>query len=178
MSRGPKTELSEKHWKALSLLEEGRLSFSEIAKEMGWSYDYFYDLETGNTEKGGNTAELFRAESQKIEAKRNKEIKTITNANTLTAQKIISRVLDELTQKKKLDSGEKRLVSLYTNALSKCQPNVSIGSVAFSYVKGLTAEEMIHEFKRLKGIAESSFDRRRVLDASKGATGDLSEVNE
>jgi len=162
---GKPGQLSEKHWKALALFEEGNLSRKEIAEAIGVSYDYLSELCSGDTSKAGQVAGLFKAEYLKIQKKHQEETKLLIEENTLSAQLAIKRVLDELLLKKKLTSEDKKLISMYTNALAKCQPNVSVGSVSFSYVKGMTPEELIHEFKRLKSIAESSFDRRAIPDS-------------
>ena len=55
---GPRGKLSEKHWQAIKLLRSG-ISRKEVAALMGWSYDYFKDLCSGDVSKCGFTAELF-----------------------------------------------------------------------------------------------------------------------
>lgn len=157
--------LSEKHWKALELFDQGNLSRKDIATACGWSYDYITDLCSGDTGKAGMVAGLFKAEYLKIQKKTADETKQLLEENTKLAQTLIYKVLDDLNKKKKQTPEDKKIISMYTNALAKCQPNVSIGKLEFSYVRGMTPEELIHEFKRLKSIAESSFDRRRVSDS-------------
>ena len=173
-----KTQLTDVHWKALELLEAGTLSLADIATECGWSKDFFYDLKSGNIAKCGYIADVFNKEWKQIEVKRDSTIKKLVKENTESAQLLIKQVLAELKLKKKLDSEEKKLVSMYTNALAKCTPSVSIGSLSYSYTKGLNPEDLIREFKRLETIASQSFNRRGVPEASEGGAGTLSGVDE
>jgi len=173
-----RAELNEKHWQALRLVEEGNLNYKEIAAQIGWSEDHFQDLRAGDIKKCGYTAELFKKEFKKVEVKRDENIKRLVRENTASAQELIKSVLAELKTKKKLAPEEKKLLSMYTNALAKCTPSVSVKSLSYSYTQGLNPEELIHEFKRLKTIAEQSFDRRRVSEPEEGRSGDVSAVDE
>jgi hypothetical protein len=161
---GKPGELSEKHWKALALFEQGNLSRKEVAAEIGVGYEYLNDLCQGNVGSAGQVALLFKEEYLKIQKKTQEETKSLLETNTKLAQKLIYKVLEDLNKKKRQTPEDKKIISMYTNALAKCTPNVSIGTLAFSYTKGMTPEELIHEFTRLKGCAESSFNRRRVQD--------------
>ena len=173
-----KTRLTETHLQALKLLEEGNLNFNEIAEKCGWSRDFFYYLRSGNIEKCGYIADVFQKEWKQIEVKRDSAIKALVKENSLLAQDLIRTTLTELKSKSRRTLDEKKLLGTLTNALSKCTPSVSVGSLSLSYTKGYTPEEMIHEFKRLKTIAESSFDRRGVSEAASGGSGDISASNE
>ena len=154
-----KTELSEKHWKALKLAEEGSLNIGEICKEMGWDEKYYYNLRTGNIEGAGYISELFSREYKKIEGKRDQTIKTLVKENTVAAQELIKRTLAELKSRKLLTLDENKLLGTLTNALGKHSPVVSKAGSSYNYVKALTSEDLLREFKRLKAIAEQSFDR-------------------
>jgi len=173
-----KTQLSEKHWQALKLLEGSEVMRKDVAKACGWTPNHLDQLCSGNIEKCGNTATLFKMEYLKIAVKNAEETKLLVKENVKAAQSLIKRVLAEFSQKKKLDKEDKKLLSMYTNALSKCQPNVSIGKLSYSYTKGLTPEELIHEFKRLKAISEGSSDSRGVSETLTAGSGELSEVDE
>ena len=61
-----KSDLAEKHWEALRLLEEGGRTMKEIARTVGIDYQYFQDLYSGDTEKAGRIAAVFQAEVKKI----------------------------------------------------------------------------------------------------------------
>ena len=98
-------------------------------------------------------------------------------ANDITAPLAIE-VFDEIGGKKNKTPEDKKILSMYTNAIAKCKPATNIKNLSFSYTKGLDAEELMHEFKRLTTIAESSFDRRAVSEAPEGRAGALSEVDE
>lgn len=173
-----KSELNEKHWQALRLFEEGKLTRNEIAKTMGWSRDHIDHLCSGSVAACGVSATLFKAELGKIEKKRDDTIKSLVKSNTEKAQKLISVVFSDIESKKKITAEDRKILSMYTNALSKFQPTVNIKNLSYSYTKGLTAEELIHEFKRLKTDSEASFNRGRVQEAAEGGTRELPEVAE
>lgn len=158
------TVLNEKHWKALELLGQD-MSRENVAKTLGWSKGYLDRLCTGDTRRTSNAAPLFKAEYLRTQLKNAEETKKLTAANMRMAQKLIGEVFAEINQKKVKTDEDKALLSKYTNAIAKCQPNVNIKNLSYSYTKGLTAEELVHEFKRLKTVAESSFDARKTIPA-------------
>ena len=164
----PRKDLTEKHWQALKLIEAGELSRKDIAAKMGWTSAYFVDMCNGNIQNIGYTADLFKKEIEKIETKRDGNIKTLVKENIETAQTLIRRTLKELKSKKRLSHEEKKLLGTLNNSLNKSTPSVSIKSLSYSYTKGLTAEELIHEFSRLRSIAESSFDKQMSLENEQG----------
>lgn len=176
--RPQRTELSEKHWQAIKLSEDGTLNYGEIAEKVGWSREYFYELRSGNVEVAGAIAPLFQQEYKKVEEKRDINIRRLVKENTEVAQSIIKEDLAELKSKKKRTLEEKKLIGTLQNALSKCTPSVSVGSVSFSYVQGLNAEDLLRECRRLKGIAEQSFNRSRGSVPSSEGSGSLGTVSE
>lgn len=173
-----RAELNEKHWEALRLMREGKLTHKQIAAHVGWSVNYFQDLVQGKVDKCGYTAELFQKEIKEIEKDLVKNIKYMTKENLSLALFEINRILKQLRDKKKLSFDDQKIIASLTTVLSKTTPQVEIGSVSYQYTKGLTPEELIHEFKRLKGIAESSFDRKGISGSQQGEPGRLPEVDE
>ena len=171
------TKLSEKHWKVLEMLDND-MSRADVAKDVGWTKNHLDHLCVGSVEKAGGVATLFKAEYLKIQAKIANETDTLLKSNLKTAQKLMKEVFTDIGSRKKKTDADKKILSMYTNAIAKCQPNVNIKNLSYSYTKGLNAEELMHEFKRLKGIAESSFERGGVPETSPGGAGDVSEVNE
>ena len=171
-----KTELSEKHWQMLKLLED--LPRKEVAEAIGISADHLDRLCCGNIEKCGYTATLFKKEYLKLQTKQAEETKHLVVQNTKTAQKLIARVFDDIHVKKTISAEDRKILSMYTNALSKFIPSVNIKNLSYSYTKGLTAEEMIHEFKRLKTVAESSFERGGISETPEGRARGISEAAE
>jgi len=169
------TKLSEKHWKVLKMLED--MSREDAAREIGWKKDHIDKLCVGSVSAGG-VATLFKVEYLKLQTKQAEETKHLISQNTKMAQKLIGRVFDCINKKKKVSPEDQKILSLYTNALAKFTPTVNVKNLSYSYTKGLNAEELVHEFKRLKTIAESSFDRGRVPEVAKGRAGELSEVDE
>ena len=169
--------LTEKHWKALKLLEQSKTR-KDIADALGFSVGYLEALCSGDVRKGGAVATLFKAEYQKGLAKAKDETDRLIRQNLNTAQKLIAEVFVEIGDKGKKSQEDKKLLSMYTNAIAKCQPAQNIKNLSFSYTKGLLPEELIHEFKRLKTIAESSFERGAVREAPEGRAGDVPQIDE
>ena len=176
--RPRRTELSEDMWRSLKLVEDGEINIGEICKEMGWDPKYFYNLRVGNVEKAGSIATLFSEEFKKAEEKRDKETRLMLKQNIATAQKLLTRILKDYSGQKKIEREDKKLIGTLTNCLNNCTPSVTIKSTSFNYVQGLNPQDLISEFKRLKGIAESSFNRERVSAASAGGSGRLPEIDE
>lgn len=170
------TKLSEKHWQVLKMLED--MTRADAADAIGWTKNHLDHLCTGSVEKAGGVATLFKKEYLKIQAKQSEETKQLVAQNTKTAQRLIARVFNDIESKKKVTPEDKKILSMYTNALSKFTPTVNVKNLSYSYTKGLTAEELVHEFKRLKTIAESSFDRGGLPEAPEGRTGDISSFDE
>ena len=161
------TILSEKHWKVLEMLSND-VSRKDAAEKIGWTKDHLDKLCAGNTEKAGGVACLFKAEYNKIKVKSKKETNDLIDSNLKLSQKLMREVFDEIGKKKHKTDADKKILSMYTNAIAKCQPNVNIKNLSYSYTKGLSAEELVHEFKRLKTIAESSFEREGIPEPSQG----------
>jgi len=171
------TKLSEKHWKVLRMLEND-VSRKEVATSIGWTYDHVKKLCAGNTEKAGGVAILFKAEYEKICVKSKAETDKLVQSNLKIAQRLMREVFEDISKKKKKTDNDKKILSLYTNAIAKCQPSVNIKNLSYSYTKGLSAEELVHEFKRLKTVAEASFDRGAISKAAKGRTRNVPKVDE
>lgn len=178
MGRRPATELSEKHWKALRMFEEGGHSRQEIAKAIELNYDSLSELIRGDIHNAGQIADLFKKEWLKIEEKRDENIKSLVKENTEDVQFLIKKVVTELKSKDILTGEEKKLLNMYNNSLNNSVPAVSIKNLSYSYTQGLTVEDLLHEFTRLKNIAESSFNRRRVQDPGETGPGSLSAGDE
>ena len=171
------TKLSEKHWKVLEMLDND-MSRKDSAEAIGWKKQHLDYLCVGNVEKAGGVATLFKTEYMKIATKNAGETDTLLKQNLKLSQKLMREVFDEIKSKKKKSDADKKILSMYTNAIAKCQPSVNIKNLSYSYTKGLSAEELMHEFKRLKTIAESSFDRGGLPEVAKGGTRELPEADE
>jgi len=171
------TKLSEKHWKVLEMFDND-MTREDAAKAIGWTKKHLDRLCVGNVELAGGVASLFKAEYMKIQKKIANETDTLLKSNLKMAQKLMKEVFTEISNKKKKTDADKKILSMYTNAIAKCQPAVNIKNLSYSYTKGLTAEELVHEFKRLKTVAESSFDRGGLPETAEGRAGELSEVDE
>jgi len=92
--------LTEKHWKALALLDQSK-SRKDIADELGFSVSYLEALCIGDTRKGGAVATLFKAEYRKNLAKAKEETDRLIRQNLQTSQKLMAEVFDEIQRTKK-----------------------------------------------------------------------------
>ena len=171
------TKLSEKHWQVLEMLGND-MPRKKAAESIGWTVDHLKHLCIGDTQRAGGVATLFKQEYLKGVQKSAEETKKLIQANVKTAQGLIAEVFAEIKGKKKKTDADKKLLSLYTNALAKFTPAVNVKNLSYSYTKGLLPEELVHEFKRLKTIAESSFDRGSIPEIAQGRARELSEVDE
>ena len=171
------TKLSEKHWQALDLLSKGKPR-KEVAVTLGWKQNHVDQLCLGNVQQAGGVASLFKTEYIKGQAKAAEDTQKLIKLNLKKAHDLMGTVLDEISQKKKKTAEDKKIISMYSNAIAKSQPSVNIKNLSYSYTKGLSAEELVHEFTRLKGVAESSFNREAVPSSSERRAGELLEVDE
>ena len=167
--------LNEKHWKALQLIEAGVLSLKSIAEQCGWSADYMYDLYEGEA-KVGKIGELFKTELRKLEKKNTDKIKTLTKENKSLALRLMNDFLRRKATAEYLSDDDSKLVCGVFNAIAKASPNVEINSSSWSYTKGLTSEELVHEFNKLRSLAEGAPKRRGVPEAGQGRAGVLSAL--
>ena len=162
-----RSKLTEKHWQAIKLLEQG-LSRKETAVQMGWSYDYFKDLCAGDIAKAGFTAELFSREVKKIDKIRDESTRALVKENIFLVQTEIGRLLKDIKAKKKLSLDDKKLIASLNNSLNKSTPPHEGGNLSLSYTKGLSAEELLLEYKKMKSIVEGNIDSRSKLKEDGG----------
>lgn len=178
MAGKPKTDLSEKQLKALSLFEAGGKDRKQIAQESGVGLEWLNDLCAGKTNKVGQVAALFKKEYDKIAEKRDENIRALSRESTEVALYNILSDLKEIKDKRiageSIAYEDKKLSGTLLNAISNNTPAVNIKNLSYSYRTGMTPEEMIHEFVRLKSVAEASFNRRRVQATGEGRPGELS----
>lgn len=180
MAGRPRGELTEKHWKALKLFEAGK-SAKEVAAAIEVSTNYLEYLCYGNIQKGGYVADLFKKEYQKINVNRDERLKSLKSLATEIALTNIISTLTKIKDKEvseELSQEEKKMSGTLLNAISNLTPLVDVKSLSYSYIDGMTPEELIHEFTRLKSIAENSFNRRPVRKSPDGGSEELSEGDE
>lgn len=172
MAGKPKTELSEKQWKAIKMFESGA-GRSDIEKALGFSDSYLSALIQGDISKAGQVADLFKKEWQKIDDKRDQRIKDLIKENTELVQSQLKRVAKEVVSKKKLTATEKHWLIKANTSLTGNKPSVNIKSLSYSYTQGLSVEDLFHEYQRLTAIAEESFKRRPVQSIEPAGPGCL-----
>lgn len=159
--------LPEKYRKSLSLLEDGNLSYGEIADQCGIARDTLYELIEGRVERHADIGDKFTAALNEINKRRDREIRDLLKKNKKGVLYIIDKWICD-NKNKKDHSKVMSTVCAVGNVLSKSTPNVEIGS--FVYQKGLSAEDIYGEFKRLTAIAS---DRGTVPGAAEGRTGEI-----
>lgn len=169
--------LNDKHWEALRLLEEGKLKIKDIAKQCGWSASYMYDMVEGK-DNCGKIGELFTQELKKLETINSNKIKRLLKDNKQLAMTVLSDYLRDKVAKGSIDDNEAKVVSTIVGSLGKMSPSVEVGSMQWNYTKGLTAEELVHEFNKLKSLAEGAPKLRGVPEANAGRPGVLSVLAE
>lgn len=165
------TQLSPKHWKALDLLEEGLLSVKEIAKIVGWSQWTLYELMSGNIQKTGTLGELFFSELKKMHARNVSKVKHLAKDNQKLALIKLNERLRLLKGRTPTEDITKEICKIIVS-IGKIVPNVEINQ-SYSFTKGMTPEELIHEFSRLKSVAESTLIGKGVQSPSAGGAGAL-----
>lgn len=174
MSRTKNPVLSEKHLKALSLIERGEFSLDSVAKQVGWKPDHLYKLYGGDVSSCGSVASLFEAEVLKIDKVKTQKVNELMKTSKTLAMEQIVRILDDYKHKQRLSEDDKRIIANLTNAIAKATPSVKINSLSYSYTTGYTPEQLIYEFKRLQTLAGSSSNRGAVSGTSEGGTGEIS----
>lgn len=162
--------LDPKYLKALSLLEAGNLTYREIAKQCSINIDTFYHLIEGDYKDSSAIQAKFSAALSEIHKRRDKEIRDLVKKNKKQTHELIDRWLIDQKGRKKVTNKLMPTIVSVANALAKSTPNVEIGS--FSYTKGLSAEDLVNEWKRLQGIGRGSANRNRVPGFTAGGEGE------
>jgi hypothetical protein len=162
--------LPPKYQKALALISTGSLTLGEVAKQAGLADKTLYNLVEGADVHKSESGRLFFEEYKKIEKDRDREIRNLIKGNKKKVHQIISKWLEANQNKPKVDKSLMSTAVSVANVLAKSTPNVEIGS--FSYTKGLSAEDLFSEFKRLKGLAEVGVNRSRVSGVAEGGAGE------
>lgn len=163
----PKYELNDKALQALELYKTRTLTNKQIAEKVGWSEDHIVKMIAGDTATCGSSALLFSEQVKEIDREQAAHIKKLTKT---TREAILAKFEEfALSYKSKKTNREarKEMVSIM-NAIGKITPNVEIGS--FSYTQGLSAEDLVNEFRRLKGMGS---DGRGVLPAFQRESGEI-----
>ena len=175
MSKKPGTvKLTEDHRKALQLIENGNLSINQIADECNVPRETLIMLISGNTELTGVTGELFKSELSKIHQRNVKYVKRLFKENQKLGLAKLNERLRFLMNEPADENTTYELCKIMS-ALGKAGPAVEISNTSYSITKGMTAEELIHEFNRLETLAKSTLDGGRVSSFAERGTGELLE---
>ena len=165
----PEVKLGEKHYKLLHFVKTNSYSTSELAEMSGFTEDYVNDLLIG-APVTGQTGVLFQAELKKID----KEVEQrISRKTSFVREKLINKLTQwvnacgggaDLDTKTK----HKCLVDAI-NAINKAMP-YQVNIENYTWKEGMTTEEAVNEFKRIKNLAAAASIRRRVSEfAASGA---------
>ena len=176
MANTKATQLSPKHWKALELIEEGLLPIRQIAKLVGWSEWTLYELMSGNIQKTGTLGELFFSELKKLHARNVSKVKHLAKDNQRLALIKLNERLRDLKSQPPTETITKEICKIIVS-IGKIVPNVEINQ-SYSFTKGMTPEELVHEFNRLRSVAESTLDAKGVQSPESGGSGALPAPSE
>ena len=166
--------MDKRYAQALALIRQGDLSYREIAKQCKIDSSQFYDMIEGRAESYGKAGAEFHSELKKIEKELDKEIRKITKSNKKETQYLINKYLMDAKTKTKVSRPLVQTLTSIANALAKSTPKVEIGSL--SYTQGISAEELIYEFKRLKGDTEVRPVGRGVQEVAGGGSEEVPVV--
>ena len=165
----PEIKLNEKHIRLLNLYKHNKYSLAELAEKSGFTEDHCNDLIVGNPITGVS-GQLFQQELKKV----NKEVESrISWKNNICREKLVNKLLMWVEQVGGGDAVDtktkhKMLVDAI-NALNKAMP-YQVNIENYTWKEGMSTEEAVNEFKRIKGLARAASIRRRVSEfASRGA---------
>ena len=162
-------KLTEKHLRLLELAKRNRYSDDELAEKVGFTPEHVNELLVGNP-CTGETGKLFQIELRKVD----REVETrISRKTNLCREKLINKLISwaeyagggsEVDTKTR----HKMMVDAI-NALNKAMP-YQVNIENYTWKEGMTAEEAVNEFKRIKGLARAASIRRRISEfATTGA---------
>jgi hypothetical protein len=166
------TKLTEQHYRLLDLYKNNKYSTEQLAEKSGFSESYINDLIVNNPTTG-ETGKLFAAELRKVD----REIEArISWKNNRAREKLVNTLIQwsEHANGDNIDTKtrHKMLVDAI-NALNKAMP-YQVNIENYTWKEGMTAEEAVNEFKRIKGLARAASIRRRVQEfAAAGAEQSL-----
>jgi AcrR family transcriptional regulator len=167
--------LDPKYWKALELIEEGKVSFKEIASACKIPLATLYALYEGDQRKMGEKAALFKSEVNKITARNAAQAKDLSKSCKKLALYKLEERLRDLQAAKPTPTVTAEITQIL-NSLGKMTPNVEISE--FSVNNGMTKEELRDEFKRLGALARFALVGRRVPASGKEGPGLLPPSSE
>jgi hypothetical protein len=153
-------------------MEQGTLSINQIADECDVRRETLIMLLSGNTELTGVVGELFKAELSKIHARNVKHVKKLFKENQKLGLAKLNERLRQIMSEPADENTTYELCKIMA-ALGKAGPAVEISNTSYSIAKGMTAEELIHEFKRLETLAKATLDGGRVSSFVKGRSGEI-----
>ena len=162
------SKLSEKHLKLLELVKRNKYTDDELAEKVGFSGEHVNNLLVGNPATGV-VGQLFQTELRKVD----REIETrISRKNNVCREKLVNTLLQwtEVAgggSNVDTKTRHKMLVDAI-NALNKAMP-YQVNIENYTWKDGMTTEEAVNEFKRIKGLAKAAAVRRRVQEFA--ATG-------
>ncbi len=169
MSKKP--ELSPTHWRAIKLIVESNMSMKEIASVVGLQLNTLYKLAEGNpdTRKTGQLFyEQIRHLSQKKSQKDSSKTKDLILQNKWLCLQMINDYLYRKIKLEHLSDDEIRIVVTILNSMYKTTPaEGALKSTSYSYIHGLSSEDMVMEFQRLTSILNGLATRKKASDSEK-----------
>jgi hypothetical protein len=133
---------------------------ANVAKSIGMDPTNFHALLNGNVEKMGNVAMVFQKEYMNVLEEKivagEKKVNALLQSSQSIALEVLERQLDKYRQKAKLTTEDEKMVTYLTKAVAVLKPPAPRSmklSQTWNYTKGLTPQELEHEFSRLRGLS-------------------------
>ena len=153
------------------------MSLKQIAETVGWSAGYMYDLFEGK-DKNGKIGELFKEELAALDKKNTRKIQELSKSNIKMCLRLMDDFLSRKLAQGSVSDEDAKLIATVHNSLAKATPNVEIGSMQWNYTNGLSAEELVHEFNKLRRLAEGAPKRRGLPETGPGESRALPSFTE
>ena len=172
----PRQALTKKHWKLLNLIRLNKYSEEELAQKTGLPEQHVYDLIV-KSPKAGKVGELFTQELTKAQQEIEQRISHRTN---LVREKLVHRLhqwVEACGTGSQLDTKTKHKMLIDAiNAMNKSMP-YQVNIEQYNWKTGMSAEEAVSEFNRIKGLAAQFSIRSRVQSPASGGAAEGSVLN-
>jgi len=162
--------LTKKHLRAIDLIMDGH-AISEVAKQVGFALKVLYALKAGDTKMAGNVAILFRAELEGREEKGAQEIKNLIKSNQRDALEILQ---SWLLSHKNADVAKPETIKTIIKSIQALLSSGATTRIGEMHIhEGLTQEDLLDEFKRLKKVAKDAVALRRGVRSAETTGAEL-----
>jgi hypothetical protein len=171
-------KLKKEHRRLLELLRQNRWNEDQLAQKSGLSIDEVYRLVSRSPE-AGKLGELFNVEYDKIR----REIEERISIRTCKVREKLVKSLEQWCDHVAKDGGSNidtktkhQMLTNAINAVNKSMP-YQVNIEQYNWKEGMSAEEAVREFSRLKGLAHRFAVRSGVQGFTPAGTAQGSVPN-